>query len=184
MILGMKQKKKKIILTGYRATGKTTVGKLLAEKLGFSFLDTDKEIEARYGAPISQIVASHGWDYFRKLEKELLETLIESENQVIATGGGCIMHQDIWQRLRESSFVIWLTADIETICRRLASHSATSTQRPSLTGMDILKEVETVLLERQPYYESGSDRKIESEKPYNNVVEEIEEAWLQSQKDA
>lgn len=179
MILIMEKKKKKIILTGYRATGKSTIGKLLAKKLHFSFLDTDKEIEAHYGAPISQIVASHGWDYFRKLEKELLGTLVASENQVIATGGGCIMHQDIWQDLRENSFVVWLTADIDTICRRLAAHSASSNQRPSLTGMDILKEVETVLLERQPFYESGSDTKIESEKPLNDVVEEINIAWQQ-----
>lgn len=177
----MKQKKKKVILTGYRATGKTTVGKLLASQLGFSFLDTDQEIESDYGAPISQIVASHGWDYFRKLEKELLESLVHTENQVIATGGGAIMHQEAWQKLRESSFIVWLTTDIETICRRLASHSATSTQRPSLTGMDIFEEVETVLLERQPLYEGGSDIKIQSEKPLNEVTNEITEAWQQLQ---
>ena len=89
------------------------------------------------------------------------------------------MHQDIWKNFRENSFVVWLTADIETICRRLASHSATSAQRPSLTGTDILQEVETVLLERQPFYESGSDIQIESEKPLDEVVEEIAKAWQQ-----
>jgi len=177
MILIMEQKKKKVILTGYRATGKTTIGKLLASQLGFNFIDTDQEIESGYGAPISQIVASHGWDYFRKLEKELLESLVHTENQVIATGGGAIMHQDAWQKLRESSLVVWLTADIKTICRRLASHSATSTQRPSLTGMDIFEEVETVLLERHPLYEDGSDIKIQSEKPLNEVTDEITTAW-------
>lgn len=177
MILKMAQKKKKIVLTGYRATGKTTIGKLLADQLGFSFIDTDQEIESGYGAPISQIVASHGWEYFRKLEKELLETLLHTEKQVIATGGGAIMHQDAWQKLRESSFIVLLTAEIETICRRLASHSATSSQRPSLTGTDIFEEVETVLLERYPLYEAGSDIEIQSEKPLNDVTEEITKAW-------
>ena len=181
MILIMEQKKRNIILTGYRATGKTTVGKLLASQLGFSFIDTDQEIESSYGAPISQIVASHGWDYFRKLEKELLEGLVHTENQVIATGGGAILLQDTWQQLRESAFIVWLTADIETICRRLASHSATSSQRPSLTGMDIFEEVEAVLLERSPLYETGSDIKIQSEKPLNDVTEEITKAWLHNQ---
>lgn len=180
MILLMGNKKKKIVLTGYRATGKTTVGKLLARQLGFTFLDTDQEIESRYGAPISQIVASHGWDYFRKLEKKLLETLADRENMVISTGGGAIMHHVEWRQLRKSSFVIWLTADIATICRRLAAHSATSSQRPSLTGMDIFMEVETVLLERQPLYENGSDIKVQSEKPLAEVVEEIKKAWQQN----
>lgn len=179
----MKQKKKKIILTGYRATGKTTVGKYLADQLGFNFIDTDQEIESGYGAPISQIVASHGWDHFRKLEKELLERLVSAGDHVIATGGGAIMHQETWQKLRESSFVVWLTADTETICRRLASHSATSSQRPSLTGMDIIEEVESVLAERCPLYEAGADIKIQSEKPVPIVTEEIIKAWQKHQID-
>ncbi|MBC8318207.1 MAG: shikimate kinase [Desulfobulbaceae bacterium] len=177
----MENKIKKIILTGYRATGKTIVGKLLAGQLGFTFLDTDHEIESRYGAPISQIVASHGWDYFRKLENNLLETLVDHENMVISTGGGAIMHQAAWHQLRKNSFVIWLTADIATICRRLASHSATASQRPSLTGRDIFTEVESVLLERQPLYEKGSDITIQSEQPLPDVLEEIKKAWQQNQ---
>ena len=87
---------KQIILIGYRATGKTTVGKHLAAKLGLCFFDMDHELEKRYGQSIATLVAAHGWPYFRGLEKEMLTELIGNSDRVISTGGGVILHQDIW----------------------------------------------------------------------------------------
>ncbi|MDD5757487.1 MAG: shikimate kinase [Desulfobulbaceae bacterium] len=147
---------KQIILIGYRATGKTSVGKCLAAALGIPFFDMDRELEKRCGQSIAELVASQGWPYFRALEKELLVEIIGKNDQVVSTGGGAILHQDIWQQLKESSFVVWLTADHETIYRRLMGDSQTSSQRPALTEGNAYSEIVSVLQEREPLYRTGA----------------------------
>ncbi len=133
----MENKKTKIILTGYRATGKSSVGKLLAQKLGFDFLDTDPEIEKKEGLSISEMVKKHGWSYFREKECDLLTSLNHKKNLVVAPGGGAILHQDAWKTLMTTSFVVWLKADLQTICNRLSGDNLSASQRPSLyPGMD------------------------------------------------
>ena len=146
---------KQIILIGYRATGKTTVGKRLAAKLGLCFLDMDRELEKRVGQSIAELVAARGWPYFRSLEKEMLTELIGKSDRVISTGGGAILHQDVWPRLKEASLVVWLTADQPTICRRLMGDTQTSSQRPALTTSDTYAEISAVLAEREPLYRAG-----------------------------
>jgi shikimate kinase len=162
----------KIILTGYRATGKSSVGKMLAADLGYDFIDMDKILEERYGK-ISDLVAEKGWDYFRVREKELLVELVSKTGKVIATGGGAIMHGDEWQQLKSSGFVVWLTSDIESICNRLASDPASPGQRPSLTGEDIREEAASVLAEREPLYRNGSHMEVDSNRSLDVVAAEI-----------
>lgn len=152
----------KVILIGYRATGKSSVGKILARHLSFRFLDMDKVIEERTGCSIQAMVAKNGWQFFRDKEKELLAELASQNNLVIATGGGAILHQEIWQGLKESGLVVWLTADRETICGRLLGDQKTSGQRPALTDTDTFSEVDKVLTEREPLYRSGSHISIDT----------------------
>ena len=166
-------KKTKVILTGYRATGKSSVGRLLASILHWRFIDTDLEIEKKQGFSISRMVARNGWKFFREQEKKVLTELADREQVVIATGGGAIMHQQIWSRLMKNGLVVWLTADPETICQRLAADPATEGQRPSLTSRDILTEVESVLREREPLYRAGSHLKIDSSRSIMEITEEI-----------
>lgn len=173
----MEKKKTKIILTGYRATGKSSVGRLLAGKLDFDFLDTDPEIENIEGFSISEMVSRHGWEYFRKRECDLLRSLLLREKLVVAPGGGAILHQDVWLQLLETSLVVWLKADLETICKRLAADNASDTQRPSLTGEDVIQEVKMVLEEREPLYAQGSHMVVDTCKPINDIVKEIEDNW-------
>lgn len=104
----MNREKTKIVLTGYRATGKTSVGRILAERLFFSFLDTDREIEKQQGKSISEMVAEHGWNYFRAVERDFLSSLLSRENLVVAPGGGAILHREVWIKLMETSLVVWL----------------------------------------------------------------------------
>ena len=144
-----------IILIGYRATGKSTMGVHLAAALGFTFIDTDQVIEQQETQSIRDIVAQHGWDYFRKKEKETLLQLATKTNHVIATGGGAVLHQDIWPFIKQNNLVIWLKADIKTICIRLVNDTYSEDQRPSLTGADIQKEVSTVLISRTPIYQKS-----------------------------
>ncbi len=166
----------KIILTGYRATGKSCIGKELAKRLELSFVDMDKVIEDRFGK-ISDIVADQGWDFFRARERELLDELAAECDIVIATGGGAIMHQPQWQHLKDSGFCVWLRADIETICQRLAADKLSASQRPSLTGADIKAEVTKVLDQRLPLYKAGSHISIDSKAAINKIVDEIADAY-------
>nr|MBF0222874.1 shikimate kinase [Desulfobulbaceae bacterium] len=147
----------KIILVGYRATGKTTIGKLLADRLSFNFIDMDKAIESRENSLIRDLVKTKGWPYFREKEKCLLEELINQQDRlVIATGGGAILHQELWPKVLRAGMVVWLKADQETICRRLAEDALTCSQRPSLTGGGTEQEVASVLAQREPLYKAGS----------------------------
>jgi shikimate kinase len=168
-------KKRKIILVGYRATGKSSVGRLLAERLNLGFIDTDEVLTARHGE-ISELVRERGWEYFRARERELLEELADMREAVISTGGGAVLHQDIWPRLKETALVVWLTSDLETIIKRLESDAASESQRPSLTGSDIQVEAAKVLAEREPLYRKTSHLQVDSTKALADVVSEIEEA--------
>lgn len=146
-----------IILTGFRATGKTSVGKILAARLQWTFLDMDELLCRRLGAPIAEIVARHGWFFFRQAEGQLLRELAVMQATVLATGGGAIEHRQEWQGLRQNGLVVWLDADIATIRQRLHEDPNSSHQRPSLTGQAIQDEVAVLLEKRRPLYAAGSD---------------------------
>jgi len=165
-----------IILTGYRATGKSSVGAGLAARLSLDFLDMDRILEADEGRTIKEMVDDQGWDYFRTREKSLLQELVRRGKAVIATGGGAILHQDVWPRVMSAGVVVWLTADRETICRRLRADHKTDSQRPALTDDDICREVETVLREREPLYRAGCHLRIDTaSKSIRQVIAEIED---------
>jgi shikimate kinase len=159
----MKFQKEKIILTGYRATGKSSIGKILADLLDFGFIDTDQVIEKTHGETIAEMVGRGGWEMFRRKEEDLLQELARSKNKVIATGGGSVMHKNAWKKLRKNALAVWLTADVKTICQRLAADNDAEDQRPALTEMGTMDEIAMVLRERQPVYEKSSDLTINTE---------------------
>jgi shikimate kinase len=159
----MKLQKEKIILTGYRATGKSSIGKILADLLGFGFIDTDIAIEKSQGETITEMVSRGGWDLFRRKEEDILLELAQSKYKVIATGGGSVMHEKAWAKLRKNALAVLLIADVKTICQRLAADSETEDQRPALTEMGTMNEIAMVLSERQPLYEKSSDLTINTE---------------------
>ena len=171
----MKFQKEKVILTGYRATGKTSIGRVLADMLGFDFLDTDLAIEKRQGESIAEMVGRGGWDLFRRKEEDMLLELARRKNIVIATGGGSVMHENAWKKLRKNGFSVWLTVDLKTICQRLAADSNSDDQRPPLTEMGTMDEISMVLSERIPLYEKSSDLTINTE---GKTPEEVAEAII------
>lgn len=144
-----------IILIGYRATGKTSVGQRLAERLGLRFIDMDHELENRMGQSIAAMVAAQGWAPFRALELEVLAELITVPGLVLSTGGGAILHQGLWPRVMAAGLVVWLMADLATIRQRLLADPRTASQRPGLTGNDPYAEIAQVLAQRQPLYRAG-----------------------------
>ncbi len=153
-----------IVLTGFRATGKSTVGRLVAEALSYRFLDTDQEITRRLGMSVAEVVHRHGWSRFRQEEAALLGELSMWSQVVIATGGGAIEHQKAWQALRGHSFVVWLDADVATIKSRIASDVVSSNQRPALlTGSASARHEASLLMERRaPLYAAGSDLRFDT----------------------
>lgn len=166
----------RIILTGFRGTGKSVVGRKIAEQTGFIFIDTDDTLEEELGCTVCDYVEQAGWPAFREKEHRLLARLAGVRRAVIATGGGAIIHQAEWQELRKDSQVIWLRATAATIRQRLDQDCETATQRPSLTGCDPLAEIESVLAEREPLYRAGSDVSIDTDgRTQDDIVARIGE---------
>lgn len=152
----------KIFLIGYRCTGKTTIGKSLAHRLGFDFFDTDQLVEQNAGSNILQIVEKYGWDKFRLLEKQTLFNIKNCENAVIATGGGILTDHENQGLIKKSGLCIWLFADIKTILFRLNNDNKTKKLRPSLTNKDLLKETHELVRQRNPIYEKTAQIRIDT----------------------
>jgi shikimate kinase len=153
-----------IILVGYRGSGKSAVGNRLAARLQMRFVDTDDLIEERQGVPISDIVKSHGWDHFRKLEKGMIEEVSKENDLVIAPGGGAVLDTDNVNALKRSGLIIWLKADQQTLLKRIQKDQSSSTRRPTLTGKGTLEEIEETISEREPFYEKASEIQINTSK--------------------
>ena len=159
-----------IVLIGYRGTGKSSVGALLAERSGRTLVSTDAEVVRRAGQSIPDIVARHGWDHFRDLESEACRDLAGRDHLIIDTGGGAILRPDNVALLKSNGILFWLTAEVPTISRRIGG----DTQRPSLTGAkSFVEEIEEVLRERTPKYRAAADHTIATD---HKTVADIAEA--------
>ena len=150
-----KKIKENIYLLGPRASGKSTVGKVLAKKLGFKFVDLDKVIVERENASIKSIVNKYGWNYFRELEKQCLLATESLFYSVIATGGGVVLLEDNRCFLQEKNYTFYLKVDIDTLIERLR-FSLNRENRPALTNLSLEQEVKQIVLERDDLYQKCS----------------------------
>jgi len=159
-----------IILIGYRCTGKTAVGRLLAELSGRPFFDTDELICRRAEKTIAGIVAAGGWPAFRKEERSVIEEVSRREGVVIATGGGAVLDPVNVQCLKENGRIIWLVASADTIRKRMGDDAAGGKNRPSLSGEPLDEEVRKTLAQREPLYRRSADLVVNTD---DIVVEEV-----------
>lgn len=137
-----------LALIGFMGTGKSSVGRQVAEALQFAFVDTDALIEERTGRTISDIFERDGEPAFREWEHRVVEELAEGENTVIATGGGLPVNPANLESLKTHALVVWLWTSAETIYQRVRAHS----HRPLLNGPDPLQKIQQLLVLREPYY--------------------------------
>lgn len=144
-----------LVLIGFMGTGKTEVGRLLAESLNRRMVDTDRLISERTGSSIRGIFQDYGEEYFRSLEKQVILELAGQKGLVISTGGGAILDRENVDTLRGSGFVVWLDADVPALEERLAGDST----RPLLAaGTDLAK----LYGGRKPLYQAAAHVRVDT----------------------
>jgi len=139
---------KNIALIGFMAVGKSAIGRTLARKLRRRFVDLDRVIEKAEGSKVREIFEREGEAYFRQLEKQALATVLEANNQVIATGGGVILDDQNLQILREKALLIGLSAEMDVLLARAGD----ATKRPLLQGSNRREKIEILLRQRAARY--------------------------------
>jgi len=165
-----------LALVGFMGSGKSTVGRLVAQDLDFQFVDTDALIEEKAGIPITEIFATEGEQAFRQLERETILELGKEEKQVIATGGGAIMHPENLTSLKSHALVVCLWANAESIYER-TKHQ---THRPLLQGENPLGTIQTMLAEREPVYKQA-DVIVNTElRPQREVITQVRHQFEES----
>lgn len=166
-----------LFLIGPRGSGKTTVGRLVAETLGLPFYDTDDMVMAEAGMSIADIVEAEGWASFRERESRTLAVLAEtvaraagsalapsggsSSGAVVSTGGGMVLDRQNRERMRAAGRVFYLAAPADCLYARLESQNDAD-RRPSLTGESPLAEIARVLAEREPLYGETAHHRLDA----------------------
>lgn len=164
-----------IVLVGMMASGKTSVGRLLAQRLGIPFVDSDQEIEIAAKMSVPEIFTMRGEAEFRGGERRVIARILKHGPRVLATGGGAFMNEETRAGIATRGVSIWLKADVETLYRRAKRRS----NRPLLQNEDPEGTIRKMIEVRYPLY-SLSDITIQSEDgPYDATVDALMAALMQ-----
>jgi shikimate kinase / 3-dehydroquinate synthase len=158
-----------IVLVGMMGSGKTSVGRRLAARLGLDFADADAEIETAAGMTVPEIFAKHGEAYFRDGERRVVARLLEEKQRVLATGGGAFMAAQSREKIAKHGVSIWLKADLDVLLRRVRKRS----NRPLLANVDPEETLKRLIADRYPVYGLADFTVISREGPHENVLENI-----------
>ena len=145
---------KNLVLTGMMGVGKSTIGKSLAERLSFSFVDIDKLIETKEGSSINLIFKKKSENYFRRLENIVSLEELKKSDSVISLGGGAFLNNAIRRAVKYSSVSFWLDVDINELTKRLNK----TKRRPLLTGKNLRDNINKIYLERKKTYSEADYR--------------------------
>ncbi len=162
-----------LYLVGFMGTGKSTVGRAVAQKLGFDLLDSDHEIERLQGKTIADIFAQQGEPAFRAMEREFILHGHPAERTVISCGGGLVVQPGMLELLKARGVVVCLHASIETILARTARHR----NRPLLEVADPDARVRTLFAQREPIYRQSGTLILTDGRPLNDITAHVMRAW-------
>jgi shikimate kinase len=167
------------VLVGYRGTGKSTLGRILARDLNRRFLDADLEIEARAGCSIARIFAEQGEPAFRDQEEQVLRELAAGNpGTILATGGGAVVREANRRNLVDHGYIVWLKAEPAELARRLEADQNAGSIRPALTAAGSIAEIAAVLAARTPLYAAVADLAIETGgRSPDEIAAQIRTAW-------
>jgi shikimate kinase/3-dehydroquinate synthase len=158
-----------VVLVGMMGSGKTTVGRRLALRLGLPFIDVDQEIVEAAGMPIPDIFARHGEEHFRDGERRVMARVLAGGPRVVATGGGAFMNDATRARIADNAISIWLKADLDTLMRRVRKRAT----RPLLQTPDPVGTMQRLLSEREPIYAQADLTVYSREASHETVVEDV-----------
>jgi len=152
-----------IALIGYRGTGKTTIARLLALRLGYDWVDADVEVELALGMSITEFFEQSGEERFREIESRVVAELCGRERTVLAVGGGAVLREDNRRRLADCGAVVWLRASAASLERRIAHDPTSLGRRPKLTNHGGRTEIEALLAQREPIYRACATLEVDTE---------------------
>jgi len=160
---------KSLVLVGLMGAGKSSIGKKLAGRLGFGFIDADAEIEKAAGSTIADIFAEHGEAAFREGEKRVIARLLDQPEIVLATGGGAYMNAETRAKIRQNGISIWINAELDVLVRRCLRRS----HRPLLQNGDVRGTLARLMEQRYPVYSEADFSVLSTEGPQDGVIEDI-----------
>src|SRR5450432_1892516 len=159
-----------IVLIGFMGSGKSSIGRLIASRLDYRFVDTDHIVVQNSGMDIPEIFRIHGEEYFRGQERLGLASLKNKTRLAIATGGGIVTRGENLPLLRDLGFVVWLTATEEMIFKRVSRNQ----KRPLLQTPNPRETIAKLLAERRPMYEAAAQLTIDtSGKTHAKIADEL-----------
>lgn len=164
-----------IVLIGMRGSGKTTVAKILSQKLNKHYIETDDLVVKKGGMSIPKIVRQYGWNKIRELEEEAVMDATALDNSIISTGGGVAVRKENIKLLKKNGKIFWLKCSIGRLVKRIGNDP----NRPSLTDKKTpLEEIKEVLKQREKLYQHAADVIVDTEgkniaKVANEIIEVI-----------
>lgn len=164
---------KHLILVGMMGTGKSTIGRALAQRLHMPWMDTDELIEQRINMSIAAFFQKEGEKAFRQIESEILQQVLQRSPQVITTGGGMVLKQENRNLMRENGWVICLVAQPEILVQRLSNDRS----RPLLQGKELRSKIEQLWRERAEKYQFADWQIDTGQYSVKEVVKRIADRW-------
>lgn len=161
-----------IVLIGLRGAGKTSVGRALAASLAWDFVDTDELVVRHFGTSIREIFEQHGEAAFRAREARVIADICGGASRIISVGGGAVLTPANRERLRRAGLVVWLTAELDALARRIADDPSTGATRPALTPYAGREELAHLLAARGPLYAEIAALKVDTTR--QSVAEVVE----------
>lgn len=152
-----------IVLIGYRACGKSSVGRVLSDRLGWPLLDTDLLIEQRCGMTIRDLFADRAEDAFRAMERRIVAEVARLDRRILSTGGGAVLDENNARALKRNGLLVWLTAAPETVWQRILTDRPRLASRPDFDRDRGLQEIRDTIQQRVPSYRRWADATVDTD---------------------